>query len=44
VVESRPVGGAYVLDALWQRLGVAEAVACAIGARRFQQAMDQFAG
>jgi transposase len=35
VVESRPLGGAYVLDALWRRLGVAEAVARAVGARRF---------
>jgi transposase len=35
VVESRPFGGAYVLDALWRRLGVAEAIAAAVGARRF---------
>jgi transposase len=35
VVESRPFGGAYVLDALWRRLGVAEAIAGAVGARRF---------
>ena len=35
VVESRPFGGAYVLDALWRRLGVAEVIAAAVGARRF---------
>jgi transposase len=35
VVESRPFGGAFVLDALWRRLGVAEALAAALGARRF---------
>jgi hypothetical protein len=29
VVESRPLGGAFVLDALWRRLGVAEAIAAA---------------
>ena len=35
VVQSRPFGGAYVLDALWRRLGVADAIAAAVGARRF---------
>ena len=35
VVESRPFGGAYVLDALWRRLGVADAIGRALGARRF---------
>ena len=35
VVESRPLGGVWVLDALWRRLGVADAVAAAVGARRF---------
>jgi transposase len=35
VVESRPLGGAFVLDALWRRLGVADALAAALGARRF---------
>src|SRR5207237_50001 len=35
VVESRPLGGAFVLDALWRRLGVAEAIAAALGARRY---------
>ncbi len=35
VVSSRPFGGAFVLDALWRRLGVGEAIARALGARRF---------
>jgi transposase len=35
VVESRPFGGVFVLDALWRRLGVADAIAAALGARRF---------
>src|SRR5204863_136220 len=35
VGQSRPFGGAYVLDALWRRLGVADAIAAAVGARRF---------
>ncbi|MGH2985195.1 MAG: IS1634 family transposase, partial [Solirubrobacterales bacterium] len=38
VVSSRPLGGAWVLDALWRRLGVADSIASAVGARRF--AMD----
>lgn len=35
VVESRPLGGTWVLDALWRRLGVADAIASVLGARRF---------
>ncbi|MCA1680340.1 MAG: IS1634 family transposase, partial [Actinobacteria bacterium] len=35
VAESRPLGGAWLLDALWRRLGVAGALATALGARRF---------
>jgi transposase len=35
VVSSRPFGGAFVLDVLWRRLGVAEAIAAAVGVRRF---------
>ncbi len=35
VISSRPLGGAFVLDALWRRLGVADALAAALGARRF---------
>src|SRR5919201_1633434 len=32
-VGSRPLGGAFALDALWQRLGIAEAIAHAAGGR-----------
>jgi len=35
VVASRPLGGAWLLDALWRRLGVAEALGELLGARRF---------
>jgi len=35
VVASRPLGGTWLLDALWRRLGVAEALRELLGARRF---------
>src|SRR5207244_8877933 len=35
VVGARPLGGAWLLDALWRRLGVAEALRELLGARRF---------
>ena len=35
VVASRPLGGAWLLDVLWRRLGVAEALRELLGARRF---------
>src|SRR5207249_1884444 len=35
VVGSRPLGGGWLLDALWRRLGVAEALGGLLGARRF---------
>jgi transposase len=41
VVSSRPFGGAFVLDALWRRLGVAEAIASGVGARRFQTDVER---
>src|SRR5262249_26873965 len=34
VVASRPLGGAWLLDALWRRLGVAEALGEVLSARR----------
>lgn len=34
-MESRPLGHAWVLDALWSRLGVADALRDVLGARRF---------
>jgi len=41
VVESRPLGGAFVLDALWRRLGVADAIARALGVRRYQTDVER---
>jgi len=41
VVESRPFGGAFVLDALWRRLGVADAIAQALGVRRYQTDVER---
>ncbi|HEX3509326.1 MAG TPA: IS1634 family transposase [Candidatus Dormibacteraeota bacterium] len=35
VVGSRPMGGAWLLDGLWRRLGVDQALAGVLGARRF---------
>jgi transposase len=35
VVGSRPLGGVWLLDALWRRLGVGEALRELLGARRF---------
>ena len=35
VLASRPLGGSWLLDALWRRLGVAEALASVLGRRRF---------
>ena len=35
VSDSRPVGGAWLLDGLWRRLGVAKALSGVLGARRF---------
>src|SRR5512144_2521651 len=41
VVGSRPFGGAFVLDALWRRLGVAEATAKALGVRRYRSDVER---
>ena len=38
---SRPFGGAYVLDALWQRLGIAEAIARAQGSRKLDPKVER---
>src|SRR3972149_4185423 len=35
VVASRPLGGAWLLDALWRRLGIPAALRELLGARRF---------
>jgi hypothetical protein len=34
IVDSRPLGGAYVLDRLWERLGIGEALGSAAEGRR----------
>jgi transposase len=41
VVSSRPFGGAFVLDALWRRLGVGEAIANGLGARRLRTDVER---
>lgn len=35
VVASRPLGAAWLLDGLWRRLGIADALKTAVGGRRF---------
>ncbi len=35
VTDSRPLGGAWLLDGLWRELGVAKALSKVLGARRF---------
>ncbi|HYY81027.1 MAG TPA: IS1634 family transposase [Actinomycetes bacterium] len=40
-VGSRPLGGAWVLDALWQRLGIAEAIARAQGSRKLDPKVER---
>ncbi len=35
VTDSRPLGGAWLLDGLWRKLGVAKALSGVLGARRF---------
>ena len=41
VVGSRPLGGAWLLDALWRRLGVAEALRGVLGGRRFTSDVER---
>jgi Transposase DDE domain len=38
---SRPFGGAFVLDALWQRLGLADAIARAQGTRKLDPKVER---
>ncbi len=40
-VGSRPLGGAWVLDALWQRLGIAEAIGRAQGGRKLDPRIER---
>jgi hypothetical protein len=41
VTDSRPIGGAWLLDGLWKRLGVAGALAEVLGARRFSTDVER---
>jgi hypothetical protein len=41
VLSSRPLGTAWLLDGLWQRLGIADALAAAVGARRFSTDVER---
>jgi hypothetical protein len=40
-VGSRPLGGAYVLDVLWQRLGIAEAIGRAATGRKLDPRVER---
>jgi hypothetical protein len=40
-VGSRPLGGAYVLDALWQRLGIADAIGRAANGRKLDPRVER---
>jgi Transposase DDE domain len=41
VTSSRPVGGVWLLDGLWRRLGVDRALAGVLGARRFSTDVER---
>ncbi len=41
VTASRPVGGVWLLDGLWQRLGIAKALAGVLGSRRFSTDVER---
>lgn len=41
VLESRPVGQVWLLDALWRRLGIADAIGRAADRRRFTATMER---
>jgi hypothetical protein len=40
-IGSRPFGGAYVIDALWHRLGIPEAISRAASGRRISPAVER---
>jgi hypothetical protein len=40
-IGSRPFGGAYVIDALWHRLGISEAISRAASWRRISPAVER---
>jgi len=41
VVDSRPLGSAWLLDGLWRQLGIADALKSAVGARRFSTDVER---
>lgn len=41
VTDSRPMGGAWLLDGLWRALGVSAAIAKVLGARRFSTDVER---
>ncbi len=41
ITDSRPAGGAWLLDGLWQQLGIATALREVLGARRFGSDMER---
>lgn len=41
IIDSRPLGGAYVLDRLWERLGIAEALRSAGTGRRLDEELGE---
>jgi len=41
VSDSRPLGGAWLLDGLWRQLGVAKALSGVLGARRFSTDVER---
>lgn len=41
VVRSRPLGSAWLLDALWRRLGIDRALADALGGRRYRTDVER---
>src|SRR4051794_34766311 len=43
ITDSRPAGGAWLLDGLWQQLGIGAALREALGARRFGTDMERVA-
>src|SRR3954447_20263554 len=43
ITDSRPAGGAWLLDGLWQQLGIGTALREVLGARRFGTDMERVA-
>ncbi len=41
VIDSRPMGGAFVLDQLWQRLGIGRAIQKVAGGRKIEASVER---